>query len=66
MIARGHGSAFIRTFVDEQLRNGLPRIVTDPDPLNLRAVRAYEKAGFVRDRMVETPDGPSLLMVREP
>lgn len=65
MIARGHGSAFIRAFVDEQLRNGLPRIVTDPDPLNLRALRAYEKAGFVRDRIVETPDGPALLMVRE-
>jgi len=66
MIARGHGSAFIRQFVDGQLRQGLPRIVTDPDPLNARAVRAYEKAGFVRDGMVETPDGPALLMVREP
>lgn len=66
MIARGHGPAFIRAFVDEQLRRGLPRIVTDPDPLNLRAVRAYEKAGFIRDRMVETPDGQALLMVREP
>ncbi|MCK1620977.1 acetyltransferase [Bradyrhizobium sp. 159] len=66
MIARGHGSAFIRQFVDAQLRAGLPRIVTDPDPLNTRAVRAYAKAGFVRDRMVETPDGPALLMVRQP
>ena len=66
MIARGHGSAFIRQFVDGQLRQGLPRIVTDPDPLNARAVRAYEKAGFVRDRMVETLDGTALLMVREP
>lgn len=66
MISHGHGSAFIRAFVDEQLRNGLPRIVTDPDPLNSRAVRAYEKAGFVRDQMVDTPDGPALLMVREP
>jgi aminoglycoside 6'-N-acetyltransferase len=66
MIARGHGSAFIRAFADELLRHGLPRVVTDPDPLNLRAVRAYEKADFVRDRMVETPDGPALLMVREP
>ncbi|MDA9465789.1 GNAT family N-acetyltransferase [Bradyrhizobium sp. CCBAU 53415] len=65
MIARGHGSAFIRAFVDGRLRQGLPRVVTDPDPLNARAIRAYEKAGFVRDRMVETPDGPALLMVRE-
>ncbi|MBW5433426.1 acetyltransferase [Bradyrhizobium canariense] len=66
MIGRGHGSALIRQFADAQLRQGLPRIVTDPDPLNARAVRAYEKAGFAPDRMVETPDGAALLMVREP
>lgn len=65
MIACGHGPPFIRQFVDEQLRAGLPRIVTDPDPLNARAIRAYEKAGFVRARRVETPDGPALLMVRD-
>ncbi len=64
MIERGHGSAFIRAFVDEQLRNGAPRIVTDPDPANSRAVRAYEKAGFEKAVMVDTPDGPALLMVR--
>jgi aminoglycoside 6'-N-acetyltransferase len=64
MIERGHGSAFIRAFVDECLRNGAPRIVTDPDPANTRAVRAYEKAGFEKAGMVDTPDGPALLMVR--
>ena len=66
MIERGHGSAFIRSFVDDLLTRGAPRIVTDPDPTNLRAVRAYEKAGFEHDRMVDTPDGPALLMVRNP
>lgn len=65
MIGRGHGSALIRAFVDDRLRNGAPRVVTDPHPANLRAVRAYEKAGFERDRMVDTPDGPALLMVRD-
>ena len=64
MIDRGHGSAFIRTFTDGLLAAGTPRLVTDPDPANARAVRAYEKAGFHRDRMVDTPDGPALLMVR--
>jgi aminoglycoside 6'-N-acetyltransferase len=64
LIGRGHGSHFICLFVDQLLRSGLPRVVTDPDPTNGRAVRAYEKAGFVRDRMVATPDGPALLMVR--
>ena len=63
MIGRGHGSAFIRAFVDERLRTGAPRMVTDPDPANTRAVRAYEKAGFEKAGMVDTPDGPALLMV---
>jgi aminoglycoside 6'-N-acetyltransferase len=66
MIERGHGSALIRCFVDDRLQKGAPRIVTDPDPANRRAVRAYEKAGFEKDRMVDTPDGPALLMVRNP
>jgi aminoglycoside 6'-N-acetyltransferase len=64
MIERGHGSAFIRAFVDDRLSHGAPRMVTDPDPANTRAVRAYEKAGFEKTGMVDTPDGPALLMVR--
>lgn len=46
MIERGHGSAFIRTFVQQLFDEGAPRVVTDPDPANSRAIRAYEKAGF--------------------
>jgi aminoglycoside 6'-N-acetyltransferase len=65
MVERGHGSAFIRAFVDARLREGAPRIVTDPDPANTRAVRAYQKAGFEKAGMVDTPDGPALLMVRD-
>jgi aminoglycoside 6'-N-acetyltransferase len=65
MLGRGHGSAFIRSFTDGLLAAGTPRIVTDPDVDNLRAVRAYEKAGFRRQGMVDTPDGPALLMVRD-
>ena len=65
MIDRGHGSAFIRAFADRLLDIGTPRIVIDPDPANARAVRCYEKAGFRKDRVVDTPDGPALLMVRD-
>jgi aminoglycoside 6'-N-acetyltransferase len=64
MVDRGHGSALIRSFVDGLLKAGTPRVVTDPDPENVRAVRAYEKAGFQKARLVNTPDGRALLMVR--
>jgi aminoglycoside 6'-N-acetyltransferase len=63
MVGRGHGSALIRAFAGNRLEDGAPRIVTDPDPENARAIRAYEKAGFCKDRVVDTPDGPALLMV---
>ncbi len=64
MVGRGHGSALIRDFTERLLARGTPRVVIDPDPANARAIRAYEKAGFARDRVVSTPDGPALLMVR--
>jgi aminoglycoside 6'-N-acetyltransferase len=64
MIGRGHGSALIRAFVDGLLKSGTPRVLTDPAPGNKRAIRAYEKAGFRKDRLVDTPDGRALLMVR--
>jgi aminoglycoside 6'-N-acetyltransferase len=66
MIGLGHGSALLRHFVDDLLRNGVPRIVTDPSPANARAVHAYEKAGFERSAIVDTPDGTALLMIRDP
>jgi aminoglycoside 6'-N-acetyltransferase len=66
MLGRGHGSTFLRGFADRLLASGVPRVVTDPAPTNTRAIRACEKAGFWRDRLVDTPDGRALLMVREP
>jgi aminoglycoside 6'-N-acetyltransferase len=66
MIERGHGSALTRAFVAQLFAAGVPRVITDPDPSNRRAVRAYEKAGFKADRLVETPWGRTLLMVCQP
>jgi aminoglycoside 6'-N-acetyltransferase len=65
LLGQGHGSAFVRVFVDKLLAHGTPRVVLDPEPENTRAIRAYEKAGFVRDRLVDTPNGVALLMVRD-
>jgi aminoglycoside 6'-N-acetyltransferase len=65
MIDRGHGHRLIRRFVDDLLAVGTPRVVTDPAPGNARAIRAYQKAGFEKSRVVNTPDGAALLMVRD-
>jgi aminoglycoside 6'-N-acetyltransferase len=64
LIGCGHGSAFIRAFSDCLLAAGTPRVITDPNPANARAIRAYEKAGFHKAHEVDTPDGRALLMVR--
>ena len=40
------------------------RIQTDPAPSNHRAIRCYEKAGFVRERVIATPDGPAVYMTQ--
>ena len=66
MVGRGHGSAFLRLIAQQLIAEGAPCIVIDPDPENERARRAYAKAGFVEDRMVETPEGPAVLMMFRP
>ena len=55
-----------------EMSNQVLSCIVDPtdvtglvNPVNIRAVRAYERAGFTRERMVDTPDGPALLMVRD-
>jgi aminoglycoside 6'-N-acetyltransferase len=47
MVDCGHGSAFVRAHCDRLFAAGAPAVGTDPHPDNLRARRAYEKAGFV-------------------
>ncbi|MFZ0847647.1 MAG: GNAT family N-acetyltransferase, partial [Hyphomicrobiaceae bacterium] len=65
MIGRGHGSACIAAVVDRLLAAGCPRVLTDPHPANRRAIHAYQKAGFARQRAVDTADGRALLMIRD-
>jgi aminoglycoside 6'-N-acetyltransferase len=64
-IGRGHGSAFIRVFVERLLEAGAPRVITDPDPRNARAIRAYGKAGFRPIHHQLTISGKALLMGRD-
>ncbi|WP_416859558.1 GNAT family N-acetyltransferase [Mesorhizobium sp. M8A.F.Ca.ET.057.01.1.1] len=46
LVGIGHGSAIVRQFVEDLFEEGVPRVIIDPDPANIRAIRAYEKAGF--------------------
>jgi aminoglycoside 6'-N-acetyltransferase len=66
MLDRGHGSGFIRVVAERLLADGVSCVSTDPDPGNMRARRAYEKAGFAGHRVYQTENGPSLLMTRWP
>jgi aminoglycoside 6'-N-acetyltransferase len=64
---RGHGTALLRQHCDRLFAAGAPAIGTDPHPDNLRARRAYEKAGFaVVSGPVETRWGRAVLMERWP
>ena len=46
MLGRGHGAGLIDAFASRLLASGAARIVTDPDPANSIALRAYGRAGF--------------------
>jgi aminoglycoside 6'-N-acetyltransferase len=62
LIGRGHGSAFIRAFVERLFAAGAPRVITDPNPRNARAICAYGKAGFRPIDNRVTISGEALLM----
>lgn len=63
MLDQGHGSAFVRQHVERLFSAGVPAIGTDPHPTNVRARRAYEKAGFkVTSEPMDTPWGRAVLM----
>ena len=65
LVGVGHGSAIIRQFVDTLFAEGTPRVVIDPDPANIRAIRAYEKAGFRAFDTRTSVYGPALMMARD-
>jgi aminoglycoside 6'-N-acetyltransferase len=63
MLGRGHGSYFLRLLAQRLVREGATAVVIDPDVSNLRARRAYEKAGFRVDSVVATAEGEAVLMM---
>ena len=63
MIGAGHGTRFLRLLAQRLRAEGAATIAIDPDVANLRARRAYERAGFSGKRVVETADGPVVVMI---
>lgn len=62
-VNKGIGTEIIRQFVHGLLENpSVKEIITDPDPKNRRAIRAYEKVGFMPIGPIKTPGGDALLM----
>jgi len=62
MLGRGHGSVFLRQVCEQLIAEGAPCVVIDPDPANERARRAYARAGFAEQGLVDTPEGFVALM----
>lgn len=65
-LGQGLGSRMVRDFLAFLFED--PRVTTiqtDPSPDNGRAIAAYRKAGFVDEGVVDTPDGPALVMRAE-
>jgi aminoglycoside 6'-N-acetyltransferase len=61
LIGRGHGSAYLKLLAERLRAEGAPVVAVDPDVGNFRARRAYEKAGFRGDTVVESGEG--ILMI---
>ena len=65
LLGAGHGSAILGTAVEHRFGLGMPSAIIDPEPDNLRAVRAYRKAGFEPLGQRTTIYGEVLLMRRD-
>jgi aminoglycoside 6'-N-acetyltransferase-1b/aminoglycoside 6'-N-acetyltransferase-2 len=64
-LGRGLGTKLVRALVEMLFQDpAVTKIQTDPAPNNLRAIRCYEKADFVRQKTIVTPDGPAAYMVQ--
>ena len=64
-LGRGLGSTMVDAFVEQLFQDpAVTKVQTDPSPVNMRAIRSYQRAGFVIDSEIVTPDGPALLMLR--
>jgi len=63
MLGIGHGAAYLHALAMELRAAGAPAVAVDPHRDNARARRAYANAGFRGDSVVETAEGPAVVMI---
>lgn len=64
-LGKGLGTQLVQALVELLFSDpAVTKIQTDPAPNNHRAIRCYEKAGFVQEKVFTTPDGLAVYMVQ--
>jgi aminoglycoside 6'-N-acetyltransferase len=63
MLGKGHGGNFLRKLALMLIERGASVVAIDPNADNLRARRAYTRAGFEAEGIVQTSEGPVVLMI---
>jgi len=63
MLGKGHGGRFLRKLAMLLIERGAPLVAIDPDADNLRARRAYARAGFKAEGIVQAAEGTVALMI---
>ena len=63
MVGRGHGSKFLRDFAHMLMREGAPLVAIDPAVENIRARRAFARAGFAEGAIVHAGPAQVALML---
>jgi RimJ/RimL family protein N-acetyltransferase len=65
--SKGWGPKILIHYIQKLISEKRPtKFIIDPEPANARAIRAYEKIGFVKQALIQTPNGEAQLMTMDP
>lgn len=65
-IGKGYGSQMLKEFIDKIIRvkySNIEGVIADPSVGNPASIRMFEKAGFVKGKIVEDKEGQEQLMI---